>query len=89
MNRGRQVVLIIATLLFSWWGMQAVHEFGHILAAWLSGGRVDRTVLPPLGISRTDLTVNPYPLLVAWSGPLFGVLFPWIVYGSPCRGKSC
>ncbi len=81
MSRLHQVILIVATLLGSWLGMQAVHEFGHVLAAWWTGGRVSRVVLNPLTISRTDLAANPDPLLVVWGGPLLGVLLPLALWG--------
>ena len=68
-----QVILIASTLVGSWLGMQAVHETGHVLGAWLTGGRVERVVLHPFTISRTDLSENPGPLFVTWAGPLFGV----------------
>lgn len=69
-------LLIISTLLLSWLGMMLVHEFGHCLHAWLSGGAVTRVVLHPLVISRTDCAMNPHPLLTAWGGPLIGSLLP-------------
>lgn len=75
-----RLVLICATLLASWLAMQAVHELGHVLAAWLTGGRVARVVLDPLSISRTDLAENPCPLVVAWSGPLFGAVVPLLLW---------
>jgi hypothetical protein len=62
--------------------MQVVHESGHVIAARLSGGRVNRVILNPLTISRTDLADNPHPLLVVWSGPLGGCLLPllaWVI----------
>ncbi len=71
-----RAALIAATLLGSWLGMQAVHEGGHVLGAWLTGGRVARVVLHPLTISRTDLSHNPGPLLVVWAGPVVGVVAP-------------
>jgi peptidase M50B-like protein len=74
-------VLISATLLASWLGMQAVHELGHVIAALLTGGEVVRVVLHPLTISRTDLASNPQPLIVVWGGPLGGVLMPLVAWG--------
>jgi len=71
-----QVLLIVSTIGLSWLGMMAVHELGHVLAAWLSGGRVVGVVLHPLAISRTDVAPNPRPRLVAWGGPLFGTIAP-------------
>ena len=72
----RRCILIVSTIAWSWLGMMVVHECGHVLGAWMTGGDVDRVVLPPLGFSRTDLARNPHPLLVAWSGPVFGVIAP-------------
>jgi len=60
--------------------MQAVHEFGHVLGAWMTGGEVQRVVLHPLTISRTDLNPNPNPLFVVWAGPIGGGVIPLIVW---------
>src|SRR5262249_17807496 len=74
-----QIILIISTLVTSWLAMQAVHEFGHVCGAWLTGGEVRRVVWHPLTISRTDLSHNPNSLFVVWAGPLIGVILPIIV----------
>jgi len=76
-----QVLLISSTLILSWLLMQAVHEFGHVAGAWLTGGKVAKVVLHPLTISRTDLGDNPRPLIVVWAGPLGGVLLPLVAWG--------
>src|SRR5712692_6990262 len=81
MSRVHQVVLIGSTILGSWLGMQAVHESGHFIGAWLSGGRVARVVLNPLTISRTDLASNPRPLFVVWAGPVGGIAIPLVLWG--------
>jgi len=60
--------------------MQVVHESGHVLGAWLTGGRVSRVVLHPLTISRTDLAHNPSPLVVVWAGPITGVVAPLLLW---------
>jgi hypothetical protein len=73
-------LLLTATLLASWLGMQQIHELGHVLGAWLTGGQVERVVLHPLSFSRTDLALNPQPLVVAWAGPVFGVALPFIAW---------
>src|SRR5437868_4041961 len=61
--------------------MQEVHELGHVLGAWATGGKVNRVVLSPMTISRTDVTNNRRPLIVAWAGPTFGVILPLLVWG--------
>jgi hypothetical protein len=77
---------IVTTLMASWLGMQAVHELGHVAGAVLTGAAVERVVLHPLSLSRTDLGRNPSPLVVAWSGPVLGALLPlalWIATRAP------
>ena len=81
MNRLPQMILITSTVLGSWLGMQAVHESGHVLGAWLTGGKVSRVILHPLTISRTDFAENPRPLVVVWAGPTFGVIAPLVLWG--------
>jgi hypothetical protein len=88
-QRTSQFVLILATLIASWLGMQAVHELGHVTGAGLTGGRVARVVLHPLTISGTDLQENPRPSIVVWAGPVFGCLIPLVILGiaAACRFK--
>jgi hypothetical protein len=88
MNHASQVALIVATLVASWLGMQAVHELGHILAARLTGGRVNNVALHPLGISRTDVAENPHPLVVAWAGPILGATAPLMAWGLALSCRS-
>jgi hypothetical protein len=80
--RIHHVLLLAGTLAVSWLGMQAAHEFGHVLGAWLTGGAVRKVVLLPWTLSRTELSVNPDPRTVAWAGPVVGALAPllaWVV----------
>jgi hypothetical protein len=78
MKRQHQFALVTSTLAFSWLAMQAVHEFGHIVAGVVSGGRVAQVILHPAAISYTLLAVNPHPLFVAWMGPTAGAALPII-----------
>lgn len=75
-----QLLLIVSTILGSWLAMQAIHELGHVCAAWFTGGRVERVVLHPFTISRTDFIENRNPLFVVWAGPIFGVIVPLIMW---------
>ena len=76
----RPIILIGSTILVCWLGVQAVHELGHVLGAWSTGGDVSRVVLHPLTISRTDLSHNPRPGVVVWAGPVVGVVLPTILW---------
>jgi hypothetical protein len=80
-SRFSQTILIASTLVCSWLGMQAVHELGHVIGAWATGGPVTRVVVYPLSLSRTDVLPNPEPQIVVWAGPVLGVLLPLAALG--------
>ena len=75
-----QALLIGTFLPLCWFAMMAVHELGHVLSAVATGGTIATVVLHPLTISRTDVSSNPHPLLVAWAGPMLGVLLPLAIF---------
>ena len=90
----RRTLTLIATaclLVLSWMLMQAVHETGHVIAALVSGGRVLCVVLHPLRFSQTVVDPNPHPAFVVWSGPIFGVVAPtllWLAWRSLKAGAE-
>jgi hypothetical protein len=86
-DRIPQILLIASTIFASWLGMQDVHELGHVIGAWFTGGRVARVVLHPLGLSRTEMRSNPLPLVVAWAGPVLGTLMPLALWGIARRRR--
>jgi hypothetical protein len=68
--------------------MMAVHESGHVLHTWLSGGHVRRIVLPLVGFSRTDVDPDPSPSFVTWGGPIWGCVWPvvgWMIISTTRR----
>lgn len=81
MKRLHQAILILSTIAISWYGMMVVHELGHVIGAWASGGVVQRVCLHPLHFSETVLSSNPHPLWQTWAGPMFGVILPLIAWG--------
>ena len=74
------LVFVVSWLALSWYGMMAVHELGHVFGAVLTGGHIERVVLHPATISRTDVWPNPSPLVVVWLGPLLGCGIPVVVW---------
>lgn len=80
MQRSRQFAFISALVALCWLGMMAVHELGHVIGAVVTGGTVQRCVLHPLTISRTDVSPNPYPGIVVWLGPLVGCGLPLVLW---------
>lgn len=79
-KRFQQVVFIVSLVALSWFAFMAVHELGHVVGAVLTGGTVERVVLHPLTISRTDVAPNPCPLIVVWLGPILGCALPVIFW---------
>ena len=77
--RFHQIIFIVAVLGLCWQGMMAVHELGHVIGAFATGGRVNRVVLHPAAISRTDVSPNPSPTIVVWAGPVAGSLLPLVM----------
>jgi len=80
MQRFHQLVFIVSLLALSWFAMMAVHELGHVVGAFTTGGEIQRVVLHPLTISRTDVAPNPSPLVVVWLGPILGCVIPAMVW---------
>jgi hypothetical protein len=76
MQRFHQILFSVSLVALCWYAMMAVHEMGHVIGAAVSGGKVVRVVLYPLAISRTDVSPDPHPALVLWSGPIVGCLAP-------------
>jgi len=87
MARFHRTLFIISALGLAWLLMQALHEVGHVVSAWLTGGTVTKLVLHPLSISRTDVEPNPAPLTVAWGGPVLGSLLPALAWAITEFGK--
>lgn len=88
MRRIAPLALLGSLCVLSWMLMQLVHELGHVAGAALAGGAVERVVWHPLSISRTDLSENPAPLLIAWAGPLVGVGLPLAAWGVAAMTNS-
>lgn len=62
--------------------MMAVHELGHVVGALVTGGSIERMVLYPLAISRTDVSPNPHPAIVVWLGPIVGAFLPLAAFAA-------
>ena len=80
-NRVR--LLVLAPFLYACWlGMMAVHEAGHVLHAWMSGGTVSAVRVPLLGFSVTEFSTNPRPHFVAWGGAVWGCMLPLLLWST-------
>jgi hypothetical protein len=77
-----RLLLLASLVLLSWLLAQSLHEAGHVLHAWISGGRVTWVELQPAAFSRTDVAPNPRPLFVVWGGPLWGCVLPLIIWAA-------
>jgi hypothetical protein len=78
-DRLYQFALIASTFGYCWLGMQIVHELGHVLTAYACGEAINKVILHPLVISRTDVSHDRHPLLVVWGGPALGTSLPLVL----------
>ena len=74
--RIKQIIIAVVTIIGSWYAMMLLHELGHCLGAFASGGQIENLRIPLMGFSRTDVSTNGDPLVVIWGGPVIGVLLP-------------
>ena len=63
----------------------AVHEAGHVVHTWASGGTVSAVRIPLAGFSATEFSSNPHPHFVAWGGPVWGSVLPVAAWAAVCR----
>ena len=83
MTRRFRDYFTLGLLLYpSWLALMGVHEFGHVLHAWLSGGHVSGVHFGLFEFSRSELSFDPHPQFVAWGGPIWGCLIPLMIYGA-------
>ncbi len=71
-----RLLKILALLLASWCVMVLTHESGHVIAGWLTGGKLQQADLRPWHLPYSFFQPNPRPLITLWSGPLLGAIFP-------------
>jgi len=64
----------------AWYATLAIHETGHCIATWLSGGSIDRVEIPLVGFSQTHYRDKPQPLFTTWAGPATGALFAFALF---------
>ncbi len=77
MQRFYQLLFVFSLVGLCWLAMMTVHELGHVLGAFITGGSVTSVVLHPLAISRSNVSPNPHPGIVVWLGPMVGGLLPF------------
>lgn len=71
----------LALCLLCWYGMQAVHEAGHVAATYALGGQVEHLTLHPLAFSETGRSGSRSPQLDTWAGAVAGCLLPLLLWG--------
>src|SRR5689334_19321967 len=76
MHRFYQTLLIATFIPLCWLLMQAVHELGHSVVGWATGGTVVKVVLYPTTISHTEILGGRHRAMTVWAGPIAGVALP-------------
>ena len=83
----KKSLVLLGAFSFGYNAAHAIHELGHALAMWATGGSVTRLMLHPFSWSQISYGAPPTcPLLIAWAGVVFAsscgllllvVIRPW------------
>lgn len=66
-------------LAISWVVMTQVHEWGHVIGGYLSGGQLIALDVWPWHLPLSIFEPDPQPLITLWSGLLLGIAVPFMV----------
>ena len=73
-------LFIFGSFSFGWILGTVLHELGHAVAMWVTGGIVDGITINPFSWSYAYYGSAPaYPNFTTWSGVLLGSLFGLII----------
>lgn len=76
LKRGSHFLLLLAA---SWCVMTFIHESGHIVCGWASGGTLQQADVAPWHLPHSSFDPDPQPLVTLWGGPILGALVPLTV----------
>ena len=82
-HRGLHFGLLLAA---SWCAMTFVHESGHVVCGWASGGTLQDADLAPWHLPHSNFDPDPHPLVTLWGGPILGAAVPLVVALAVRRG---
>lgn len=69
-----QLLTVLGSYAFAYCTAAALHELGHALAAWLSGGKVQAMRIDPFGGSFVQVVPDSHPILTHSAGFILGPL---------------
>ena len=72
----RRLAEFAGLLAVGWCVMGATHEAGHVVGAWLGGGRVRAFWPGPWPPPYSTFQPDPHPALTLWAGPALGCAIP-------------
>ena len=78
---GCRLAFALGTVVVAYNGSMLLHEFGHVVHLWSSGGTATRVFVSPIDVSYVYKGDNPHPQWVAWGGPVWGAILPLAVLG--------
>ncbi len=89
---GKQVrrvgLLLMGAYLLAGPAGAMLHELGHALPVWLTGGEIESIVIHPLSWSYTNWGADvTHPVLGVWSGSLFGFVASVLIFALVWRWR--
>ena len=87
-GRVRRGLLGVVLVYPFWLAMVTVHEFGHLVGAIATGGRVLQVSIPLAGFSQTIVHPNPWPRVEVWCGAILGGVIPVALWLAMWRTRA-
>lgn len=75
----KRVLQFVILLVASWSAMTFTHESGHLIGGWLCGGTLKAADVLPWHLPYSIFDPDPHPLITLWSGPILGVVVPFVI----------
>ena len=74
-KRARSSIFLFGSFSFAWVLFVTIHELGHAIAMWTTGGIVEKITINPFSWSYTYYGSSPkYPIFTSAAGAGFGIL---------------
>jgi hypothetical protein len=71
----KSILLLFGCFVFGFNASKVLHELGHVIAYWTTGGTVEYIIIHPLSWSHCiPGSVSEYPNFTIWGGVVFGTI---------------
>lgn len=85
----KSILLLFGSLVFAQSASCVLHELGHAIAYWTTGGTIERIVIHPFSWSYViPGSVTNYPNFTTWGGVVFGTIMALLLVAVVWRWRG-